>query len=56
MQQQQQQQQQKKENRRITASSASPGVEQSCLVVNGDTLKESSAVERSANRLPDDTA
>jgi len=46
-----------KENRRITASSsASPGVEDSCLVVNGDTLKERSAFERRANRLPDDTA
>lgn len=45
-----------KENRRITALSASPGVEESCLVVNGDTLKESSAFERLENRLPDDTA
>ena len=46
-----------KENRRITASSpALPGAEDSCLVVNSDTLKERSAFETSANCLPDDIA
>jgi hypothetical protein len=46
-----------KENRRITASSsASLDVEDSCLVVNSDILKERSAFVTSANRLSDDTA
>lgn len=46
----------KEVTRRITDSSASAGVEDSCLVVNDDTLKERSAFETSENRLPDDTA